>query len=317
MISIVIPLYNSKYYLNGLLNNLASVTDTRDEVIFVDDGSNDETLSILNSNITKLKCKFKILSQVNRGQSSARNLGLNHCTNNYVLFMDSDDILNSNFLQAKTEVYNNSNKDFYIFKFKVLKTPPIEIVYKKDRFNRTKYFNHITKHRLLKMFVNKTIKIHNSAIIYNKDFLINNDISFDESLRFGEDSIFILESIILSYSFSVSSKSVYFYINRPSSVIKSSSLNRIYLFTSALRKKLDDYRELISEVNLKRIYSNYLLSLSHTVAKHYRIEDYIKYIKDNSIADLKFNYILGIKFHLVLFIIKVTRHRSYYILKYI
>ena len=67
------------------------------EVICIDDGSQDNTLSILNHYAT-LDERFKIISQSNAGVSVARNKALSQCQGEYICFVDSDDLIEPNFL---------------------------------------------------------------------------------------------------------------------------------------------------------------------------------------------------------------------------
>lgn len=91
-ISIVIPLYNSAPYLPQCLDSLLSQTYRNIEIICVDDGSNDNSLDILNEYVTK-DSRIHVYTKENEGKgaASARNMGLDHVTGEYVHVVDSDD----------------------------------------------------------------------------------------------------------------------------------------------------------------------------------------------------------------------------------
>lgn len=87
--SLIIPTYNRAALLRRTLASVFNQTFRDFETIVVDDGSVDETLELLEScgdHVTALR-------QANRGPGSARNLGLNHAQGEYVVFLDSDDLL--------------------------------------------------------------------------------------------------------------------------------------------------------------------------------------------------------------------------------
>jgi glycosyltransferase involved in cell wall biosynthesis len=93
LISIIIPFYNRPEYItklfiesiNGLFCSSSSV-----ELIFVDDGSTDNTLEILNGSVVSFRFATKVFTKNNGGPSSARNLGIKNAIGDYIFFTDSD-----------------------------------------------------------------------------------------------------------------------------------------------------------------------------------------------------------------------------------
>ena len=92
-VSIIVPIYNSSLYLDKCVNSLLSQTLTDIEIILVNDGSTDDSLSKMKSYDDN---RINIFSQKNGGQGSARNLGLTNAKGDYILFVDSDDYIDSN-----------------------------------------------------------------------------------------------------------------------------------------------------------------------------------------------------------------------------
>jgi glycosyltransferase involved in cell wall biosynthesis len=88
LVSIVIPSYNSSGFLRETLNSLLEQTYTPIEIILVDDGSTDNTPEVVKPYISK---GVKYIYKKNGGVSSARNLGFERSTGNYICFMDADD----------------------------------------------------------------------------------------------------------------------------------------------------------------------------------------------------------------------------------
>lgn len=93
LISIVIPFYNRPEYVTDFfienLNNLAC-SDSSTELIFVDDGSTDNTLEVLQKSLPKFRFNTKVLTQENGGPASARNLGIRNAQGQYIFMTDSD-----------------------------------------------------------------------------------------------------------------------------------------------------------------------------------------------------------------------------------
>ena len=117
-ISIICPTYNSEKFITRTLNMLLNQKKLPDEVIFCDDGSNDNTFKILKS-YKKLfqnkKIIFKLIKSKHRGPGSARNLALAKSTSNYICFLDSDDAWHNNkILILKNYIKKFPNKNFFI-----------------------------------------------------------------------------------------------------------------------------------------------------------------------------------------------------------
>lgn len=105
-ISIIIPVYNVEKYLERCLDSVLSQTFQDFEVLVVNDGSTDNSLSILEQYASR-DSRIEIISQKNQGLSMARNNGLKNVQGNYVCFLDSDDFIDKNFLM---ELYNEARK---------------------------------------------------------------------------------------------------------------------------------------------------------------------------------------------------------------
>ena len=97
-ISIIVPVYNSEQYLKQCLNSIFSQTDQDFELICVNDGSTDHSLSILQEYERRFPKQMSIITIANGGQANARNVGLDHASGNYVMFVDSDDTIRSDML---------------------------------------------------------------------------------------------------------------------------------------------------------------------------------------------------------------------------
>lgn len=97
-ISVIVPVYNTAKYLEPCLRSIATQTFGNFEVIVVNDGSTDESLSIIH-NFMNVDNRIKLINQENKGLSEARNTGLRNATGRWVTFLDSDDAIAPNFLE--------------------------------------------------------------------------------------------------------------------------------------------------------------------------------------------------------------------------
>ena len=114
-ISVVVPVYNAEPFLNEAMNSLINQNFKDFEVICVNDGSPDDSLSILEDYASKDN-RIKIINQKNAGCGAARNKALDYCNGEYIYFFDPDDYIASN---AFYKLYENAiinDSDLVIFK---------------------------------------------------------------------------------------------------------------------------------------------------------------------------------------------------------
>ena len=94
LFSLIIPVWNVEKYLPDCFNSLLQQSETDFEVIFVDDGSPDRSAEFIATQIASQRlANFHLLRQSNAGAGAARNNGLAAAKGDYVLFVDSDDLL--------------------------------------------------------------------------------------------------------------------------------------------------------------------------------------------------------------------------------
>ena len=118
-ISLIIPLYNAVKHIRACLDSVVSQTFDDYEVILVDDGSTDETVNIIEEYTSKNK-KFKLISQINNGVSSARNYGIETSTSPYVALLDQDDVLHPQALEVLYYLIKKYDTDVSSFDVKVV-----------------------------------------------------------------------------------------------------------------------------------------------------------------------------------------------------
>ena len=107
LISIIIPCYNDAEYIEQAVLSALNQTYTNTEVIVVDDGSNAETKVVLK----KLEPKItKLITQDNKGQSTARNVGIKDAKGEYILILDSDDFFEPTFCEKAIPVFLKNNE---------------------------------------------------------------------------------------------------------------------------------------------------------------------------------------------------------------
>ena len=99
MISVIVPVYNVEEYLEECLESIRHQTYTDIEVILVNDGSTDSSKEIC-ERFCQEDSRFKLINQENQGLSAARNRGVKESVGKYIMFVDSDDVINTKVLEV-------------------------------------------------------------------------------------------------------------------------------------------------------------------------------------------------------------------------
>ena len=106
-VSVIVPVYNAEKYLNRCIDSLTNQTLEDIEMIFVNDGSTDNSINILKSYKEQDK-RIVIIDKANEGVSEARNQGISKAKGDYIFFVDSDDWIDLNTLE---NMYETAIKD--------------------------------------------------------------------------------------------------------------------------------------------------------------------------------------------------------------
>lgn len=105
LVSVLIPAYNAEQFIRAALISVLNQTYRNIEIIVVDDGSTDNTYSILEECIVK---GVKVIRQENLGQCAANNRAFAESKGEYIKFFDADDLLNAEFIERQVERLNGS-----------------------------------------------------------------------------------------------------------------------------------------------------------------------------------------------------------------
>ena len=123
-VSVIIPVYNVEKYLVECLNSVTNQTLKDIEIICVNDGSTDNSADILD-NYAQKDSRIIVIHKENEGVSVARNLGIDKSTGEYLMFVDSDDILTLTACQKAYDTVTKDNSDMLIYGYSILNSGTI------------------------------------------------------------------------------------------------------------------------------------------------------------------------------------------------
>lgn len=174
-VSIIIPVYNVEKYLDRCLKSILSNTYKNIEIILVNDGSKDNSQNIINEYVKKYSDFIIAKEQENKGPAEARNLGLQIATGEYIMFIDSDDFVENDYIEKYLEPLSSDDYDLVIGGYyksnddKILYTVPLQ----DEPWSRYMVMGPYAR-------------------LYKKSFLEENDINFIK-VNIGEDIYFNLQ----------------------------------------------------------------------------------------------------------------------------
>ena len=194
-VSVIVPVYNVDKYLSECLDSILSQSLMDIEVICINDGSTDGSLEILKDYQSR-DSRVRIFSQENRGLASARNVGLDNSSGEYVTFIDSDDYFVKDALKTVYDVACEKQADFTLFKLlnfddKSGETSPINYFDMPflRKFEGDAFDHEDVGERLFNISVTAPGKL------FKREFI--SELRFPENLLF-EDTPFVLEAIFMA-----------------------------------------------------------------------------------------------------------------------
>ena len=204
-ISIVLPVYNVRDYIRKCVESLLDNAHNDFELIVVNDGTPDDSIELIADLIHK-DSRVVLLNKENGGVSSARNLGLSVATGDYICFVDSDDWVDSNYLDV---IINDLSErpDVVVYgyyhhnsKKQTLILPPNNGVFTKDIGKAIVAFD--SSGSFLNFPWNK---------IFSRSIIVDNNLAFKDGLAYSEDIIFNSVFLKNASSIRVSSHCYYHY----------------------------------------------------------------------------------------------------------
>ena len=116
LVSVIVPVYKVEKYIHQCIDSIINQSYRNLEIILIDDGSPDNCPQICDDYKQK-DDRIRVIHKDNGGLSSARNAGLDICTGDYIAFVDSDDMVQNNFIEVMLEKSINNSADICICDF--------------------------------------------------------------------------------------------------------------------------------------------------------------------------------------------------------
>lgn len=273
LVSVIIPAYNVEQYLVHCVDSVINQSYRNLEIIIVDDGSTDNTLSVANV-LAKKDRRIKVIHQENKGLSGARNTGIKNATGMYISFVDADDYVENGMINGLLRNLKENDADISCGRAFIHSRNGIV----RHPNNNPKNVQIIdSQKQLIDAYLDGCITMAAWDKLYKKDAI--KDILFDSD-TFNEDADFILKLCLTRKKFVCDDIKYYHYVKRNNGSLTGNQFNERCFLTQKWGFKA--YKEILSLGCEYQEQAEICLynSLAHVLKMFMR-----DYIKDNSIAD--------------------------------
>lgn len=196
VVSVVVPVYNAKHFLERCVNSIKSQTCSQWEVIFVNDGSTDGSLEVLHSLCGEDE-RFRIVNKENGGASAARNVGIDEARAKYITFIDADDSVDERYVELLLDGLENYHVDLVISCIRKKTVPLLFPFSGVQRFKPFKFFKYFDGGPCGKL--------------YKKEIIDRYGVRFPEDMKVAEDYVFFAMYALHVKSFYAIPDVLYFY----------------------------------------------------------------------------------------------------------
>lgn len=289
LVSIIIPCYNSEKYIIECLDSIVTQTYSELEIICVDDGSEDNTVSIIEGYISRDN-RIRLLKQNHLYAGVARNTGIKIATGKYVMFLDSDDYFDATLIEKMVNSAEENESDtvicdaYYVNNVTGEITSPDYLLNKKvvDRYK-------VYSRKELPNNVVRTTCSGPWTKLYRLDFIRNNNLEYRPTKR-NNDIFFTYLAMVLAERISVVNQRLIYYRFENEESLQG-SMNK----KSFSRDFQDAFSSIKKELEKRKLFD--LLKVEYYNMLVPFCEGVLNKQKDYNLYEEAFDYIREIVFH--------------------
>ena len=263
-VSVIVPVYNVEKYLEKCLSSLVNQTLEEIEIIVVNDGTKDNSQTIIDKYVKEYPKKVKGYIKENGGLSSARNYGLRFAKGEYIGFVDSDDYVELDMFEKMHNKAINNNYDIVVCDTIEVDENNGNKVYKKSNLN---YSNNDVKNYLISPPMACTR-------LYKR--FIFDELKFEKGI-FYEDLNLIPSLVLKTVNIGFVEEGLYYYLQRSGSIMKQQLFNDKLL---DIFKVLKNNYDLLNDKYSKEVEYMYITHLLRTTTMRFlNYKDSKKYLE--------------------------------------
>lgn len=222
LLNIIIPVYNGEKYIPNLIEAFRRQTDDRFQLIFIDDGSGDNSYEMLCKLAESEPFSIKVYRQENQGVSRARNRGIELAQSRYITFVDVDDFISEDYIAVIYENLNAFTPDAFVIQTqRVKESEPFAV-----NDNARGQGQQISPYDMLVRFLSNPTGYGVVNVVMKREFLLDHGVRFAEGYRYYEDYDFLYRLFAVCRSIVITERILYFYILREGSAMSRFTAER-------------------------------------------------------------------------------------------
>lgn len=302
LVSIIVPAYNVEKNIPYCLDSLINQTYKNIEIICVNDGSKDNTKTVIESYVAK-DSRIRLISQENSGVSAARNTALDAVNGEYIAFVDSDDYVSETFIERLLELISDYSADIARCRGRGVK----DYDYSEPISDDPPIISERNTREALEVFYDGIFYgwyADDASVIWNCLYRtkVIKLLRFDKNILKGEDECFIQKAIGEAKKIVYTDERLYFYYYNENSLTHTKndlkeSLERIYLIYSShknyfIEKGFDDIRSKSCEYACNNICEIYVDANDRNIRKQAKkyFKKFFDFIDNKPIRLVLFRY---------------------------
>jgi glycosyltransferase involved in cell wall biosynthesis len=274
-VSIIVPVYQVEKYIEDCAISICNQTFKDFEVILVNDGTRDRSIEIAERIFKKNKITYRVINKENKGLPSARNTGFRAAKGDWVVSIDSDDVINEHFIEKLVNHAKSANVNVAFCDLQNVSLNNIDMAPQYDNGVEIYY-----KRKFQKDFLKRDIVPVVATMIFKNQWLIDNDLYLDEDCFFGGDQNFIWKISFYCNKVLHIKVPLYNYLERPNSITTSPDPKKVIKGYESMRLLIVEM-SMIDKDNkiLRYILPRWLLGTLRTISRNGSYETFC-YISD-------------------------------------
>lgn len=264
LISVIIPVYNVERYIAATLDSVIVQTYSNLEIIVIDDGSTDHSLGIV-KNYEKKDSRFKVISKKNEGLSVARELGIESAQGTFFVTIDSDDLIDPEYIKKLYKTITESNADIALCARKTFGADKDEILLLDENIDQClQVDNDLLEQKY--NYIAGTYQMSDSwNKMYRKSFVKEADVHFILPRQYnGTDLLFNYSLLLHRPKISIINEPLYFYRLTENSRVRRKNKHLEIGFRYIADRLLEENRRCTGSEKIEnQIYAAYLSMLKY------------------------------------------------------
>ncbi|HCH2936828.1 TPA: glycosyltransferase family 2 protein [Vibrio parahaemolyticus] len=306
LVSVIIPMYNVEKYIENCVRSVLEQTYVNIELILIDDGSPDKSGEIAEC-LALDDERIQVIRKQNEGVSRARNIGIEKSNGDYLIFVDSDDYLQPDYISYMMSLAESSCAEFIMSKN--CRLFPTNEKVKDDISDIIELW--APERAAAELLYPGRIEIGCWNKLFLKSFIVNNNIEFPENLYMGEGLNFIVNAAQKANKVCVGNRRVYNY--RKDNQQSATTVVNIPKYVNALSALDDiDNNKIINSsiMNMSLMYHKYMTTYLalHTIFvtrenEKYKkeVSEYKRYLRKHYFNFLRADFPVPLKIKITLF----------------